>query len=202
MKRNLLILFCFCFLVYPLSNAGSEGEKGDEFNGYEWNRISKLEKIGFIQGWYEAGVSALVSIVALEVKEQLKGIMDYPKTSRENNFSEHAKIIREALEAKGLELDGLTFGQIILTIDKIYSDPRVMKWSIKQIMPIVRGRFKKGWTEKQVDEVMAYYIRRHDLLEKYKNLSHKSEGERKKLSEEFKSLNSSMPEILKTLEDY
>jgi len=69
-------------------------------------------------------------------------------------------------------------------------------------MPIVRGRFKKGWTEKQVDEVMAYYIRRHDLLEKYKNLSHKSEGERKKLSEEFKSLNSSMPEILKTLEDY
>jgi hypothetical protein len=115
------------------------------------------------------------------------------------------------MEAEGLGLEDFTLGQILGTISKIYSDPRVKKWEITRIMPIVYGRLSKGWTEREVDEVIAFYIKFSDFNERFKNILSrdilsrdifKSETERDKYFEEYYSLMEKKPEVLKALEEY
>ena len=49
----------------------------------------------------------------------------------------------------------------------MYSDPRVKHWDIVDIMPLVRGRLKEGWTEKDLDEVIAYYIKYKERMKMF-----------------------------------
>jgi len=121
-------------------------------DGYQWDRRTELWKVGFVIGWLWGGENVMrFPFVLFDSENQLsESARLLPKWDRlAEGFSKQA----------GLELYGIPFIQIIRMIDKVYSDPRVKHWNIGEIMPLVRGRLKEGWTEKDLDEVIAYYIK-------------------------------------------
>lgn len=192
MKKRLLIVLCFCFLLYPLSNGGSEEQKVWELNGYEWTRMSELEQIAFVRGWAEAGQIAFLRLAQFSVRGSPKEKIDPDKII---NIFEHMDIARKITEESGLGLGGLVIDQIINIIDKIYSDPRTKNWGTIRVMPIVIGRLKKGWTEKEMDEVIAYYVKRDNHIKNLRNpLTLKDE------MEPFDKKNE--PDVLKALRAY
>jgi hypothetical protein len=106
----------------------------------------------------------------------------------------YREIADGALREKGMELDYLSIVQITETTNKICSDPRVKYWWIKNVMPIVRGRLKEGWTDKDVDEVIAYYVKLYGLSSRKLTQN--------EWSEEYRSLELNKPKALKALEAY
>ena len=109
-------------------------------------------------------------------------------------------MIKGISKENGLEVEDLTLNQIVDTIDKMYSDPRVKTWEIREIMPLVTGRLKEGWTERDLDEVIAYLIKEREHVKKYRNYDSLSKSEKKKLEEEATSLVE--PKVLKALKAY
>jgi len=72
---------------------------------------------------------------------------------------EHSNRQTEAFIDEGIRLGGVTIGQIVDTIDKIYSDPRVTLMDITEVMPLVSGRLIRCWTEKELDEIIAINVK-------------------------------------------
>ena len=77
------------------------------------------------------------------------------------NWNESMKIADAQIEnyrEEGVLFGGVTIGQIVGTINLIYSDPRTKTMEIIDIMPFVSGRLIQGWTKKELDEVIAITI--------------------------------------------
>ena len=85
-------------------------------------------------------------------------------------------------------------------IDKVYSDPRVKTWEIDDVMPLVMGRLKEGWTEKDLDEVIAFIIKEREFYKK--DVNFKNESESQKWLKEYEELRSVEPKVLKALRAY
>lgn len=186
MKKKLLLVFCLYFLLYPLS-IGNAGEKWS-FDGYDWVKWTNSIKVAFLRGWSVGGVVA-AKWVYVDTAFAKMNFEDLDK---------YKKIGEGVLKRRGFEFDDLTYRQVVDTIDKIYSDPRVKTWEIQEIMPLVRGRLKEGWTEKDLDEVIAYNIK---FKEWGKKLEEKPKMDEKE-KEEFKLLISNEPKVLRALETY
>lgn len=202
MRKKLLIAFVFVFLLYPLSHGRSEEKKYFVVDGYEWASMRELERLGFVKGWLRASTASFGAIMGLQLSLLNPTRTKNPIQLVDCHFKGCWEMAFKAIEAEGLNLEDFTVGQIMDTISKIYSDPRVKKWEINRIMPIVYGRLKKGWTEKDIDEVIAFYIKLDDHSERSKNFSSKSETEQNRINDEHYSLWSSEPEVLKALKKY
>ena len=193
MKKTLLVIICLLFL-FPLS-IGQSAEVG-KVDGYKWAQMSREMKLGFVIGWINGG-SAIVDKVPLSyifiasVVYQTNPKINYPKIN---------KITIGVSKEVGVELYDLAFGQIVDMVDKVYSDPRVKTWEIYDIMPLVRGRLKEGWTEKDLDEVIAYMIKEKEHIKKLDNIESMSQSESEKLDKEIRQLE--VPKVLKVLRAY
>jgi hypothetical protein len=172
----------FLFVVLSFIKWGAAEKKSIIINGYEWAKWNNLMKVGFVMGWIRAVDTTLVPFVF----PGFRGIRI------------DADTIRNLMEQKGLDIDNLTFGQIVDGVDQLYSDPRVKLWNIEEIMPILRGRLKGGWTEKDVDEVIAYHIKLKEIFRKH----HDNLIDFEKMKKEYESLDARKPGVLKALEDY
>lgn len=199
MKRSFLIAFVSIFLLYPFFGGISEGK---ELDGFDWAEMNMLQKGYFISGWL-AGGFAFWKGITLDTLAIRLGITPW---DRNPNLQKCAGITDEinkgVLEGKGFDLYNVATIQIVETVDAIYSDARVKLWEISKIMPIVRGRLKGGWTEKDVDEVIAYYIKLNELSNKFEGVLSKSKVEQDKLSKEKMLLDANEPKVLKALEAY
>lgn len=124
---------------------------GFTITGYEWNKMSIDKKQGLIIGWLVAGDQSL-NLLQFYVSQECPvfTLSDVPKFSEEFGF----------------DLDGLSDYQVVMTVNKFYEDPRIMAWGIEEIMPFVRARLKESWTEKDIDEVIAYKIKEEELVKK------------------------------------
>lgn len=191
-----LMIFCIGLLfVIPSQSIGDT--KTRVLDGYYWSKQSVLWKLGFVEGWIKAGVT-----LQTEIEFSVLNLVP-PEGSTFNELLRQVRFQRKIAEGflkeKGLELYDLTFDQIVDTIDKVYSDPRVKTWEINEIMPLIRGRLKKGWTEKDQDEVIAYKIKEREFTKKFEKFD-LSESEKEKTLKEFKSLKK--PKVLELLETY
>jgi len=206
-KNKILFALCLYFFLIPSSI-------GKALDAYEWAEMPRSLKFSFVKGWWHAGsvmfyeIPVAIRMSVISRKEWVIGTTDdeYKKIWRIVN--KIAKNSEGVLKEKGLELFDLTIGQIVDTIDKVYSDPRVKTWEIAEIMPLVRGRLKEGWTEKDLDEVIAYLIRDKEILKKMENYESRKQTESEewkksqweKFGEEIRSLEE--PKVLKALRAY
>lgn len=129
-------------------------------DGYQWDRGTELWKVGFVTGWIIGGerVRGLSGVIYESENQLSERVRLWPKWERlAEGFSKQA----------GLELLGIPFIQIVRMVDKVYSDPRVKHWYIADIMPLVRGRLKEGWTERDLDQVIAYYIKYNERMKMF-----------------------------------
>ena len=196
MKRALFVIVCLLMLL-PLS-IGQSAEKS-VVDGYEWNIWNRSEKTGFAMGWVTSGKlldhGLLVFILHIRSEEWRKGLRKL-----EPAFPPPQNIVNSFLKEKGLDLSGVTFGQVVDVIDKVYSDPRVKTWEIDDVMPLVMGRLKEGWTEKDLDEVIAFIIKEREFYKK--DVNFKNESESQKWLKEYEELRSVEPKVLKALRAY
>lgn len=207
MKKSLIkvsIIFCMTLLsVIPcqfISDA-EEAIRVPQIDGYYWNKQSYLWKLGFAVGWIEACSVATNKIPMAFIFSQqwdkkseayilnLKPKLDY--------IGKYYFIVAEnSTKEEGLELYDLIFGQIVDTIENIYSDPRVKNWRISEIMPLVRCRLKEGGTEKDLDEVIAFKTKQNEYLKKSTRGEFKNESDERKY---VTSLGEEEPKVLKVL---
>jgi hypothetical protein len=148
-KIFIVILLCGFLFVAALNASASGNTKGPDINGNDWQKMSVLEKAGFVLGWVKCGQKAVDSILV-----PLDGTTDeFNKSIQQTNFQV------ETYKDKGILFGGVTIRQIVDTIDAIYSDPRTTTMDIADIMPLVSGRLIKGWTLKELDEVISIKMR-------------------------------------------
>jgi len=185
-------------LAYPLC---SNGQGGLNSNEVDWKRMSTESKKVFIRGWIE-GANALYNDFLLA---QASIIMRESGSNLSKCSGINLEIINKVREERGLDFFDiyidLSIIQIVETIDKIYSDPRVRMWDIEDLMPITKGRLKGGWTEKDVDEVIAYLIKEKALSKKLLFYS-RDEIERNKIVKELLILESTKPKALEAIQEY
>ena len=106
-------------------------------------------KIGFVHGWIICGRAASYDL-----------IIYLGKNSKDLNKSiDDVNMQTEVFKDEGVLIGGVTSEQVSDTIDKIYSDARVIDMDIEKIMPLVIGRLIQGWTEKELDEVIAFNVK-------------------------------------------
>lgn len=143
MKKKLLFILGICFLLFPFSTGNTA--EGVSINGYDWQNLSASSKTYFVLGWAKCGKHSLNNVVF--------------NSSKWNESIELMNLTQENFKDEGILLGGVTIGQIIDTVDKIYSDPRVKNMDITEVMPFVSGRLIQGWTEKELDEVIAINVK-------------------------------------------
>ncbi len=201
MKKTLLIALCFFFLLYPLLNGYSEQKEryGFGLKCYEFASMGMFQKLGYVQGWSDGGVVAFDAISNAVSDIEFDAIWNKKPTSIDSK--KHLEIAMGALKEKGIDFDYVSAVQIAETTDKICSDPRVKHWWMNEVMPIVRGRLKEGWTDKDVDEVIAYHIKRNELNRRVKNLT-PNKILSSTIGKEYSSLILNKPKVLKDLEAY
>jgi len=219
MKKIGLAILCLCILFFSthsssetsldeLTKLGKELEsiKTWKMKGYEWAKLTLGEKIYFVEGLLYGCYAGLSAVDSAIFQIEIFGTSSGKETGLRDRDKYH-EMTENALRENGLELDGLTTGQIIETINIMYSDPRVKQWEVKRIMPMVRGRLKGGWTERDVDEVVSYYIKREQRVNSF------GEGNRKRsekgASDKFDkdiddliSVEKGKPRVLRDLEAY
>jgi hypothetical protein len=83
-------------------------------------------------------------------------------------------------------------------IDKIYSDPRTRQREIREIIILARGRLKEGWTERDLDAVIAYGVKYREWERKWGDSLSLGESDSMKKNKEFDSLKEKMPKVLKS----
>ena len=162
--KNLQGIICLV-LFFLFANQAWAAEKLS-INGYEWQTWSGLEKIGFVQGWVVCGKEAADNLMIWSGKDS----EDFYKSQ------EDAKRQFDVFKDEGILIGGVTIRQIIDTIDKIYSDARVKTMDIAEVMPLVNGRLIQGWTENELDQVIAINVK----------LKQCEETEKEQISEEMK----------------
>ena len=143
MKKKLLFLWGICFLLFSFSTSSIAA--GLTINGYDWEKWNRKEKLLFVMGWAKCGEHASDSL-AFNVRKL-------------NETKEFINLTEENFKDEGVLFGGVTIGQVVDTVSKIYSDPRVKNMDITDIMPFVSGRLIQGWTEKELDEVIAIDIK-------------------------------------------
>ena len=167
---------------------GSQFGVAEATDGYEWSTFSSPQKYAFVNGWISGSNGVVLNftaeIILTSVKEG-KDLQNFP----------FKRVIEKLERVRGLKFEGINYEQIIQVIDQIYSDPRVKQWQFEEIMPIVRGRLKEGWTEKDVDEVIGYQLKAKRLFEAMKT---SNQSEKEKVLKEMKTLR--MPRVLILLE--
>jgi hypothetical protein len=197
MKKRFLIALCFFFLLYPLPNGYSEEKEGVGvgfgLQCHEFASMGMFQKLGYVEGWCNGSLAAFEAITSAIMEVEINAIL-WNKKPISIDSKKYREIADGALREKGMELDYLSIVQITETTNKICSDPRVKYWWIKNVMPIVRGRLKEGWTDKDVDEVIAYYVKLYGLSSRKLTQN--------EWSEEYRSLELNKPKALKALEAY
>ena len=144
MKNNLFFVIGIFFLLFPLSIGNAE--ERFHTDGYYWEKLDRGNKMSFLMGWAKCGKAASdhLRIYFDDLDQSLKDV-----NSQVQQFKD-----------EGILLDvHVTIGQSIDTIDKIYSDPRVKTMDIADIMPLVVGRLIQGWTERELDELIAINVK-------------------------------------------
>jgi hypothetical protein len=194
----LLIIFCFG-LCFGTSQSLAE-TKRTIVDGFYWNKQVSLWKLGFIEGWIDAGIVATEKIPSAFILSQLYDKKEGKITINRRPLDYIGKyyyiLVENTSKQEGLEFYDFTYGQIMETIDKVYSDPRLTKWEIKEIMPLVRGRLKEGWTERDLDEVIAFQIKLNEYIKKADDKGFQSKSqEQEYLNELWKE----EPKALKSL---
>ena len=194
MKKTLLVIICL-LLLYPLSI----GESSEDWivDGYKWAKMPRSWKVGFIDGWLEGGRVVL---------QQLEGDF-YHYFIMKGHYQEYKNIggsltfnrlVQRFLKQRGFELYFLSIGQIVDMIDKIYSDPRTRQREIREIIILARGRLKEGWTERDLDAVIAYGVKYREWERKWGDSLSLGESDSMKKNKEFDSLKEKMPKVLKS----
>ena len=168
MDKKILLVSLICFFLFLQSNC--DAAERTSINGYEWQKYSNGMKIGFVNGWIVCGGAAYNNL-----------IIDLGKDSKDFNKSiDDVNRQMEVFKDEGILIGGvtLTLGQVTDTIDKIYSDARVMDMDIVKIMPLVSGRLIQGWTEKELDEVIAFNVKlkQCEATEKEQTIEAKKQG--------------------------
>jgi len=161
MKRILLILV-LCLVIQGAGIA-------EAIDGFTWTNLSSSQKVGFVMGWVSASNWVIPRfLVALTGDKEL-----FEQISR---FGPQMGRINERFQkTEGIDFKGVTYIQIAEVVDQIYGDARVKQWEIGEIMPIARGRLKEGWTEKDVDEVIAYQLKMNEVTARWMKGANKSE---------------------------
>jgi hypothetical protein len=142
MKKILLFILVY-FLLFPLYTANAE--EGMYINGYDWQKWTSGSKISFVQGWAKCGKAAVDNL--------------FIDINKWNESIEFVKLQEDIFKDEGILIGGVTIRQIIDTVDKIYADPRVKTMDITEVMSFVSGRLIQGWTEKELDEVVAINVK-------------------------------------------
>lgn len=143
MKRISMLIFVVIFSIYPLST-GITGE-GFIIDGNEWETMSEGLKISFVSGWIKCGKAASDNLFFYV-----------------NNWDESMKYLNlqnRVFKEQGISLAGVTVGQVLSTVNIMYSDPRLKIIDIQEIMPLVSGRLIQGWTERELDEVVSIKVK-------------------------------------------
>ena len=160
MKRITIIVFCL--VLWSVAKADEE-----RLDGYRWSEGSLSYKLGLVRGMC-LGVNTGANWIEFE---QIKGKIYKNNTEAVKGKEEAEMKAKRFKEEKGFDLEGITYGQIISTIDEVYLDERVKNWSVIEVMPLVQGRLKKGWTKQDLDEVVAYKIRVNYLWDRLHSVS-------------------------------
>ncbi|MFH1931723.1 MAG: hypothetical protein ABIN18_09075 [Pseudomonadota bacterium] len=143
MKNKLFFILGVCFFIFPLSIGNTE--EGIYINGYDWQKWPTGSKISFVEGWAKCGKAAKGNLIIYF-----------------NNLNESIKqsnAQQESFKDAGILLGGVTIGQVVDSIDEIYSDPRLKTIDITEIMPLVSGRLMQGWTANELDGLIAIKIK-------------------------------------------
>jgi hypothetical protein len=169
------IVVCFFPFSFPVTSAAES-----VLDCRKWTEAPEWFKVGYVQGWTAAGHKAnetlrniLTTITFEAVKSHIKSTLP-------------EELIKTSLEDSDHEFPNIVVSQIIGGIAKVCADPRVQSWSIYSVMPLVKGRLKEGWTERDLDEVIAYHVKTRNFAEKIERISNASE--KMKLLEEWMSL--------------
>lgn len=142
MRAKILFFLFAYYLIIPISIGNTEGL---QINGYDWQKWDRGEQISFVIGWIKSGNHAL---------DNFPVYLDKYDESLEFINSTTA-----VFKDKGILLYGVTVGQVVDTINIIYSDPRVKLMDISEIMPLLSGRLIQGWTKGELDEVIAINVK-------------------------------------------
>ncbi|HXN07356.1 MAG TPA: hypothetical protein VN944_09870 [Nitrospiria bacterium] len=141
MKKKLSYTLALFILFMPLAKGHAELS----MNGNDWQALPESSKIYFVMGWMMSGGKATDNLMI--------NLGRWDESTKE--VENQTQVFREA----GIVLQGVSVGQIIKTIDGLYSDPRLMTMDITKIMPFVSGRLIQGWTLKQLDEIVAIEVK-------------------------------------------
>jgi hypothetical protein len=161
MKRMIFALL-LCLVI-------QSAEIVEAVDGFTWSSFNSSQKIGFVMGWVSASNWVIPKfLVALTGDKELLDQL--------SRFGPIMGRINERFQkTEGIDFKGVTYIQIAEVVDQIYSDPRVKQWEIGEIMPIARGRLKEGWTEKDVDEVIAHQLKMNEFTARWMRGAGKSE---------------------------
>ena len=164
MRRATLIVISFSVIFYHSTRIVQA------IDGYLWTNLPPLSKTAFVLGWLGASNKVVESMplfivgVLWKDKEGEKPFEDWEQTEK------YEKISKRWAKRYGADLSEFSIDQVVKTIDKIYEDQRVKKWGIQDIMELVGGRLREGWTEKDLDEVIGYSIKLRDVLKECKKI--------------------------------
>jgi hypothetical protein len=197
MKKGILLVICL-LLLSPLSI--SESSEDWVVDGYKWSKMPRMWKFGYIEGWLESG--RVVMQLPSEFFEYFIRKDHYQKYENIGGNLVFNRIIHHFLKLRGFELYFLTADQTVDMIDKIYSDPRTEQWEIRGVMPLARGMLKEGWTEKDLNEVIAYCVKFREWERRWGDSLSLGESDMKKKIKEFDSLRKKVPKVLKSRETY
>jgi hypothetical protein len=160
--RRIVFILVLCLVIQSAGIA-------EAIDGSTWASFNNSQKTGFVMGWISASNWVIPKfLVALTGDKEL-----FEQISRSGPSM--GRIHEKFQKTEGLDFKGVTYIQIAEVVDQIYSDPRVKQWEIGEIMPIARGRLKEGWTEKDVDEVIAYQLKMNELTARWMRGANKSE---------------------------
>jgi len=203
MRKIFFVIFILLLFSPPSMGDTKEIKRISEFTGIEWGVLPKEWKMGYVAGWVMAGVCGEIFIDSLHenlnkaLEEQGIKLEESDKNGMLTRFGFFKKQFTSEHFMKywGIVEADFTIGQVIETIDQVYSDPRVKKWKLDNILPMVRGRLKDGWTLKDLDEVISYRIKTTEIDKKLKS-PNLSEKEKKALRKEKIELELNEPKVL------
>jgi hypothetical protein len=160
MKKNRIAIFCvFCLFYLFLHSIGYSSDKNQD----EWEKNDKIYRLGYILGVIRGVDIALLNIlpgIFFDCTPEMLKIMTL--LQQQGDDSKRAAMVGyTALSLQRefhLNFGRANMGQIHDEIQKIYSDPRTKNWSIDRVILMAKGRLGDGWTEKDLDEVIAREI--------------------------------------------
>ena len=121
-------------------------------DGTDWNGWTESAKGHYILGWMSCGLQAGI----------ITAIDNYNNSSR----LESNKHIMERFRSQGIVLFDIAIRDIIDTINNLYLDPRLRPMQISEVMSLMVGRLKLGWTMGDLDKVISLKIKQKECVKK------------------------------------